>query len=163
MKKFELVAELSKEFFGRKLFRIRALISFGDVYTGDLGGWVESEKNLDQSGNAWVSGNARVYGDARVYGNARVYGDARVSGNAHWITIGPIGSENGFLSAFRQKDNTIMVRHDCFSGTIDEFESAVNNTHSDNQHGDIYRALIPVIKLRLAEVEVEGEQGGGHA
>lgn len=32
MKKFELVAELSKEFFGRKLFRIRALISFGDIY-----------------------------------------------------------------------------------------------------------------------------------
>ncbi|HDS1285021.1 TPA: hypothetical protein QEG51_001735, partial [Pluralibacter gergoviae] len=100
MKKFELVAELSKEFFGKKLFRIRALISFGDVDEGDLGGWVESDDCLDQngdawvygdaqvygnarvSGNAWVSGNARVYGDAQVYGNARVSGNAWVSGNA---------------------------------------------------------------------------------
>ncbi|HCU0191098.1 TPA: hypothetical protein OUE07_004422, partial [Citrobacter koseri] len=66
-KKFELVAELTKEFFGRKLFRIRAVVSFGDVSEGDLGGWVEKENNLDQSGDAWVSGNARVSGDARVY------------------------------------------------------------------------------------------------
>ncbi|AXF75527.1 hypothetical protein LU604_14765 [Erwinia tracheiphila] len=155
MKKFELVAEISKEFFGRKLFRIRAMTSFGNVQTGDLGGWVESESNVEQSGNAWVSG------DAKVYGNAQVSGDAWVYGNAHWISIGPIGSENGFLTAFRQRDNSIMVRRGCFSGTIDEFESAVNDTHSDNQHGDIYRALILVIKLRLAEVE--GEQGGDHA
>ncbi|HEM8525075.1 TPA: hypothetical protein U2Q42_000001, partial [Citrobacter koseri] len=67
-KKFELVAELTKEFFGRKLFRIRAVVSFGDVSEGDLGGWVEKENNLDQSGNAWVSGNARVYGNAWVSG-----------------------------------------------------------------------------------------------
>ncbi|KFC95749.1 gp229 family phage protein, partial [Leminorella grimontii ATCC 33999 = DSM 5078] len=48
MKKFELVAEMTKEFFGKKLFRIRALISFSDVSVGDLGGWVEKESALDQ-------------------------------------------------------------------------------------------------------------------
>ncbi|EOS94752.1 intrrupted gp229, phage-like protein, partial [Erwinia tracheiphila PSU-1] len=82
MKKFELVAEISKEFFGRKLFRIRAMISFGNVQTGDLGGWVESESNVEQSGDAWVYGNAKVYGNAQVSGNAWVYGNAKVSGNA---------------------------------------------------------------------------------
>ncbi|EAQ6918495.1 hypothetical protein DQU07_23440, partial [Salmonella enterica] len=66
MKKFELVAELSKEFFGCKLFRIRALISFSNVSKGDLGGWVEKEECVGQSGNAWV------YDDAWVSGNARV-------------------------------------------------------------------------------------------
>ncbi|MCS2172766.1 hypothetical protein MUU46_20990 [Scandinavium sp. TWS1a] len=187
-KKFELVAELTKEFFGKKLFRIRALVSFGDVGEGEVGGWVEKEECLDQSGdawvygdaqvygnarvygnawvygnarvygdaqvygNAWVSGDARVYGDAQVYGNAWVYGNARVYGDAHWITVGPIGSENGFLTAFRQKDNSIIVRRGCFSGTIDEFERAVTEHHGDNDHGNIYLALIPVIKLRLAEV-----------
>nr|ELS4551426.1 hypothetical protein [Klebsiella michiganensis] len=74
MKKFELVAEMTKEIFGKKLFRIRALISFGVVDKGDLGGWVEKEGNLSQEGDAWVSG------DARVYGNAWVSGDAWVSG-----------------------------------------------------------------------------------
>ncbi|ELP4866715.1 hypothetical protein QUI81_003629, partial [Salmonella enterica] len=100
MKKYELVTELSEEFLCKKLFRIRALVSFEGVEAGDLGGWVEKEENLDQAGDAWVSGNARVSGDAwvsgnarvsgnvwvsgdaRVYGNARVYGDARVYGNA---------------------------------------------------------------------------------
>ncbi|EDQ2394488.1 polymer-forming cytoskeletal protein, partial [Salmonella enterica subsp. enterica] len=82
MKKFELVTEMTKEIFGKKLFRIRALISFGGVNKGDLGGWVEKEENLSQKGNAWVHDNARVYGDARVYDNAQVYGDAQVYGNA---------------------------------------------------------------------------------
>ena len=75
MKKYELVLDMTKEVFGVKLFRIRALVSFGTVIKGELGGWIEKEANLD----AQVCGNAWVYGDARVYGNAWVYGDARVS------------------------------------------------------------------------------------
>ena len=51
------------------LHRIKALTDFGDVDAGDLGGWVESERNLSHDGNAWVYDNAR---------NARVYGDALV-------------------------------------------------------------------------------------
>ena len=83
-KKYELTDEFIEIFGGKKLYRIKALVSFGVVVAGQLGGFIESEKNLDQSlsGNAWVSGNARVYGSARVYGNALVYGSARVSGDA---------------------------------------------------------------------------------
>ena len=65
MKKFELTSEFVT-FLGKKLFRIKALVSFGDVKEGELGGLVEKEENLDQSGNAWVSGDARVSGDAPV-------------------------------------------------------------------------------------------------
>ena len=69
---------------GLVLHRIRALRDIPEhgVTAGDLGGWIESERNLAQSGNAWVSDDARVFGAAQVYGNARVYGDARVYGNA---------------------------------------------------------------------------------
>ena len=87
MKKYELTSE-TKVFLGKTLYRIKALVQFGNVNAGDLGGWIEKEENLSQSGNAWVSddaevsGNAEVSGDARVYGNARVYGDAEVYGNA---------------------------------------------------------------------------------
>ena len=177
MKKFELVAGLSKELFGRKLFRIRALISFSDVSKGDLGGWVEKEECVDQYGNAWVYGNARVYGDARVSGDARVYGDARVSGDAwvygnawvygdarvsgdarvygdaHHITVSPIGSEGGCLTAFRQRDNSIIVRRGCFSGSIEEFEDAVNATHGDSKYAEQYKIVISLIKSRLEAVE----------
>jgi carbonic anhydrase/acetyltransferase-like protein (isoleucine patch superfamily) len=81
-KKFELALETGTTFFGIKMYRIRALISFSFIKQGELGGYVEKDNNLNQHGNAWVSGDAQVYGNARVSGDAQVYGDARVSGNA---------------------------------------------------------------------------------
>ena len=59
-----------------------ALRSFGDVEEGDIGGFIESEKNLSHEGNCWVYENARVFGNAWVYGNAWVFGNARVYDNA---------------------------------------------------------------------------------
>jgi hypothetical protein len=105
------------------------------------------------SGDAQVSGDARVYGSARVSGDAQVYGDARVYGSAHHITVSPIGSEGGFLTAFRQKDNSIVVRRGCFSGSIEEFEDAVNATHGDSKYAEQYKIVISLIKSRLEAVE----------
>ena len=82
MKKFELTTESITNAAGKKLFRIKALVEFGDVKAGELGGYVEKEGNVSQDGNAWVSGNAWVYDNAWVYGNARVYDNARVCGDA---------------------------------------------------------------------------------
>ena len=82
MKKFELTTEFITNALGKKLFRIKALVEFGSVKAGELGGYAEKEENISQDGNAWVSGDARVYGNARVSGDARVYGDAWVSGDA---------------------------------------------------------------------------------
>ena len=64
-KKYELTTDIVVHF-GRKLFRIKALVSFGNISAGDNGGYIEKEENLSQFGNAWVYGNARVFGDARV-------------------------------------------------------------------------------------------------
>ena len=74
-KKFQLTTE-TKVFDGVTLYRIQALRDFSNVKKGDLGGWVETEDNLSQDGDAWVSGNARVYENACVSGNARVSGNA---------------------------------------------------------------------------------------
>ena len=82
MKKFELTSESIVNIFGKKLFRIKALIEFGNVKEGELGGFVEKEENLSHEGNAWVYGNAKVYSDARVSGNAKVCENAWVCGNA---------------------------------------------------------------------------------
>lgn len=82
MKKFELTTEFITNAIGKKLFRIKALVEFGDVKAGEIGGYVEKEENVSQYGNAWVYGNARVYGNAEVSGDARVSGNASVSGNA---------------------------------------------------------------------------------
>ena len=81
-KKYEFTGE-TKIHCGITLKQIRALVTIiGVVSSGDVGGWIESEKCLEHSGNAWVSGNALVSGDAWVYGNALVSGDAWVRGHA---------------------------------------------------------------------------------
>ena len=172
MKKYELTAESIVKF-GRTLFRIKALVAFENVEEGELGGFVEKEGNLDQSGDAWVSGdaqvygdalvsgNARVYGDARVSGNARVYGDARVSGNAqvygnaqifkmsHYVVAGPLGSRDDFTTFFRTKHHTIGVKCGCFRGNTDELLKAVETVHGDNKHAQAYKAAVDLAKLQI--------------
>ena len=166
-KKYELTGEFIEHWSGKKLYRIRSLVSFGVVVAGQLGGFVESEKNLDQSlsGNAWVSGDARVYGDARVSGDARVYGDARVSGDARVRSYAVIserkmifgatnvGSENGTLTVFNGKDGLIVTRG-CFTGTVDEFLAKSAEVHDDKTKNE-YKLLIEVAKSRILGVKDE--------
>ena len=80
--KYELTTT-TKDYYGIKLYQIKALKDFGNVKKGELGGWIEKEANLSQDGVCWVSDNAWVSDDAQVYGNAKVYGDAWVYDNAH--------------------------------------------------------------------------------
>ena len=158
MKKYELTAEFIEKW-GKKLFRIKALISFGSVEVGELGGYVEKEDNLAQDGNAWVYGNARVYGNAwvygnaRVYGNAEVYGDAEVCGNADYLLIGRIGSRFSFTTFFKNKDKGITVSCGCFLGTIAEFRAKVSDTHGNNKHAKIYN-----LAADMAELQILGEE-----
>ena len=87
-KKYKLT-EKYIEYFGVKLFQIQAVTAFGSVSEGELGGYIQSEQCLSQSGDAWVYGDARVSGNARVAGNARVCDNALVYGDA--VVYGKIG------------------------------------------------------------------------
>lgn len=116
MKKFELTSETKINIFGKKLFRIKALISFGNVEAGETGGWVEKEGNVNQSGNAWV------FGDAEVSGNAWVFG------NADYTIIHGFGTQFRTTTFFRCKDKKVRVACGCFFGTIPEFRKQVKNT-----------------------------------
>lgn len=51
MKKYKLTNETIVHF-GFTLYRIEALMDFSDVKAGDKGGFVQSENNLSQLGNA---------------------------------------------------------------------------------------------------------------
>ena len=154
MKKYELTTK-TKVVSGHTLYRIRALVAFGSVDTGELGGWIENETNLAQYGNAWVYGNARVYGNAQVHGKAQVYGNAWVCGNA-WVydnaaimTVSHIGSRFGTTTFFVLNNGKIGVQCGCFYGDIDEFAAKVEQTHGNNQHGKAYKLAIELAKLRL--------------
>ena len=134
MKKYELTGE-TINVFGKTLHRIRATRDFSNVHAGDLGGFIEDERNLSHDENAWVGGNALVKGPRDIY----------------WISC--IGSRNGTTTFFRNADNGISVACGCFYGTIDEFAAAVTKTHGDNEHAQAYRHAIEIAKLRI-ELEV---------
>ena len=85
MKKYELTEETTN-IFGKTLHRIRATRDFSNVHAGDLGGFIEDERNLSHDENAWVGDEARVDGNALVYGNALVKGTRDI----YWISC--IGS-----------------------------------------------------------------------
>ena len=153
-KKFELTSEFVLNIFGVKLFRIKTLIQFGNVDAGELGGYVEKEGNVDQSGDAWVYGDAQVYGDAWVNGDARVSGDAWVKKATHLLQVGAIGSRNGFTTFFRVKTNQIHVVCGCFLGSIDDFEKAVEKSHAGTRHERTYKLAIQLAKEQIDLSEV---------
>ena len=184
MKKYELTEETTN-IFGKTLHRIRATRDFSNVHAGDLGGFIEDERNLSHDENAWVGDEARVDRNALVYGNAWAYGEARVSGNAlvsgdarvegkalvsgnalvygnalvkgtrDIYWISCIGSRDGTTTFFRNANNGISVSCGCFYGTIDEFAAAVTKTHGDNEHAQAYRHAIEIAKLRIKLTDAE--------
>ena len=150
MKKFELTSEFVT-FLGRKLFRIKALVEFGNVEAGELGGYIEKEENLSQSGNAWVCGNALVYGNAKVCDNALV------CGNADYAYAHGFGSINRTTTFFRLKDGGVGVRCGCFYGTLQEFRNKVRETHGETKKAKEYLMLADLMELRFKEENKDGK------
>jgi len=94
MKKYMLLQEDTKMLGSAKLFRIRAVTELcnaaGDVIVvnGQLGGYVQAEKNLSHEGSCWLHdqsiccGKAAITGDAQIYGTSVISGRSSVSGPA---------------------------------------------------------------------------------
>lgn len=80
-KKYELTDDTIK-YFDSVLHRIRLLRPIGHHKVGELGGYIESEKNLSHEGDCMVYDQAMVYGNARVCDNAKVREYAEVSDDA---------------------------------------------------------------------------------
>lgn len=134
-KKYELVLDDTISFWGWKLFRVRALISFGSVEVGDLGGYIQKEENLSHDDNAWVSGNAKVWGDAEVRGDAEVseLGDIIVFKN-HW------SSGRHFTYTKSNK----MWKVGCFYGTGQEL---IEKAYRDSEKsGNYYKAYVDFVE-----------------
>lgn len=72
----------TKEYEGHTLTRIVAVKDFGNIHTGEMGGWVESYQNLSQKGTCWVYNEAIVMEDAWVCDDAQIRGEAIVRDNA---------------------------------------------------------------------------------
>lgn len=111
MKKYEITDIAHPD--NPKLHRIRALTDVGtDVHKGDLGGFVETENNLDQEGFAWIGGDAiladsAVARDSAYVGNNAVIADHAVVQDNAIVCGGYISGNscicgNGILNADTQ-------------------------------------------------------------
>lgn len=86
-KKYELVEQETLIYEGKEMRRVRALMDFltadgHQIKNGDLGGYIESAKNLSQSGTAWVMDDAIVVDGAKVKDNALACGEAIIRDKA---------------------------------------------------------------------------------
>lgn len=142
--KYEFTGEV-KNIGGKILHRICAVrdIPEHNVKAGDLGGWIEAERNLSQKGAAWVADSALVMDSARVTGKARVMD------SADYITIGAIGSRNDTTTFYRGADGKIYVSCGCFNGSIDDFASKVKAVHAGTKHEKTYLLAIELAKAQI--------------
>ena len=132
-KKYEIVEDDTLEIGGKKLYRIRSLQYLGDpiapllcatdlrnrrVNPGNLGGYIESEENLDQKGKCWVydstivAENARITDDAVVGGNSLIQGNAIVKDKA-LVDDGCKVSGNAVISGYARVLDKSTIADNC--------------------------------------------------
>ena len=162
-KKYELVE--SSKIISRNviLYRIKALVDIPKIVkAGELGGYIESEKNLSHEGNCWVGDNAQVSGNAYVYGNACVSGDANVGedalilSNDDYATISGFGRKNRTTTFYLSRNNIIMIDCGCFHGNMEEFRLSIRRTYDKNgilsPLGDEYMDIANLMEKRFKRI-----------
>lgn len=118
IKKYELVNK-ANTMYATPLYRIKALISFGDVCAGDVGGWVQGEHNLSQSGNCWIYDDAIVCGNAVVQDDASVKDRAVISGDAKVEDFAVVDGCSRILDSVRvRRHATITSAKVCDRATV---------------------------------------------
>ncbi|MCL2623487.1 MAG: hypothetical protein FWD31_07465 [Planctomycetaceae bacterium] len=106
---------------GRKVQRIYALRSFGNVKAGTIGGFVEHEWNLSQEGDCWIADDAIALGWSLVDRNAQLRGRAKID-------------------AFAVATDSAIVEDDAIlSGTVVACNQAVVGGHTYAIDGVMFR------------------------
>jgi len=98
---------------------------------------------------------AAVKDGANLYG-ADLRGAGKLIGDRPIIQISPIGSRSDYLTAYIT-DNGIFLKTGCFFGTIENFKTALQNTHGNNTHAEEYTAALTLIETHVKIYTPKGE------
>ena len=109
------------------------------------GGWVADTATVDST--------AYVGPDAYVSGNARVSGDARVSVAQDYLLIGPIGSEDQFVTLARTETGHTLTIGCWEDHTVDELAAEVQRRAP--LHAAEYAAAEVLIRARILSWETQ--------
>lgn len=127
-KKYELTEEtLAVD--GHVLHRIKALLDFGNVKKGDIGGWIESEYNLLHDDDCWV------------------YGDAVIKNMSDYIVFKNWWSSGRYFTWTRSND---MWAVGCFLGTGEEL---IKKAYADSEEkGREYERIVKYVESIKSEI-----------
>lgn len=80
---------------------------------------------------------------------------ANVNGKLPFVTVGPIGSESGQLTVWKDDVLTgIRVLRGCFTGSVEKFLEANEKAHKDKRPEvyEIYHDLLPILEQQVRKV-----------
>lgn len=127
MEKKYILTDETIEYLGHTLHRIKAVKDFATISAGTLGGYIESEGNLDH------------------------IGDARVSGDADYTTVHGFGRDFRTTTFFRCNNGVVRCQCGCFYGSIDEFRAKVRGTHGNSKYAKEYLMIADLMELHFKE------------
>lgn len=148
-------SEMEEEY---RLYRIQALRDFGDVKKGDLGGYIQTQKNLSHSGNCWIYDKAIAGDDSKVKDNAKVMDGAIVSGAA-------VVSKNAVLTDGTRVASSAIVTDNAVVKFTDIYGENVIKDNAVLNHGEIWGNLVVSGNAKLSGGFIffgykQGEIGG---
>ena len=92
---------------------------------------------------------ARAYLNGAYLGGANLdganLGGKKLIGERPIIQIGPIGSRRSYVVGYIREDE-LIIKAGCFTGTVSEFLEKLENTHGGNIHSEEYKLAIEFIK-----------------
>jgi UDP-3-O-[3-hydroxymyristoyl] glucosamine N-acyltransferase len=114
------------------------------------------------SGSAHVGGRAEInvqrddHASHRLYlcGDIQIKDKARIRSQRDILSISPVGSEGGTLTAYvaltKEGRAYVHLTRGCFSGTLSEFKDALRAGQQHKELRKIYKKLIPIIEEHFA-------------
>ncbi len=122
-----------------------------NIYLMQSGEWKlfkDCAANELEKRNITFGARASIGEGASIGARARIGEWARIAKSFDYILIGPVGSREATLTAYKHK-KTIWIGMGCFIGTIKDFEERVQKTHGNNQFGKQYEQALKYVREKF--------------
>lgn len=145
--------------------RIKAVKNFGIIEEGELGGYIQDEKNLSHSNLAWVGDNAVILDNASVFDNAYVFGKSVITHNAKVYGDANVGGNSSMYGVSRVSGNS-TVTNSRIEGVAKVYGDATVHNCELKDSSKVYDdAIVRSAKICM-NAEIFGDakvEGGSHS
>lgn len=167
-KKHQIIKNKKYTFTGKRelidnnivLFQIEATKDFNNIKAGDIGGWIESDKNLSHTGNCWIDKNTHVYGDVNISGDIYIENSTINGSQINLKTV-----ESMYPTKLHHIINSNISGNDITISNSNIIASQIIGNHIDISNCGISHKLIehhpmgPPVKMKLAHINISEDYG----